>query len=340
MQSKENFYPLLCKPVLKSKIWGGRKINELFDIELPQNEKIGEAWMVADLREGSSEVVNGIFAGRTLSEITKILGNNLIGEAWVGKPTGGRFPLLIKFLDAQDDLSIQVHPDDNACKTDFLNDFSKDENWVILHSEEGGHILHGFNKGIQLSDYDDLLKKDKVEECIRSVDVSAGDVIRVSPGTVHALCKGVSILEIQEPSDSTFRIYDYGRLGDDGKPRQLHIEAARKVMKFGDDSPAKIQTVVENKSWGKYELLVDVPACRIERAVFQKDHSWSVNPKSVQVMIIIDGELNLSSNGESLHISKGNCVILPSAIANVSIELISKTATCVFAGAYGIEMIG
>lgn len=339
MTNINKIYPLLCKPVLKEKIWGGRKLEELFKIPLPKGKKIGEAWIVADLKEGTSCIANGELEGKTLSEVTKEWGDKLIGTAWENAPTGGRFPLLIKFLDAQEDLSIQVHPSEEDCKKYFPKDFSKDESWVILQSDPGGKILHGFKPGTTLQEFDELLEKGKVVDCLREVEVTAGEVFRVAPGTVHALGSGVSILEIQQPSDTTFRIYDYDRLGDDGKPRTLHIEQSRKVMRFGDNTPPRIEPEKNKTIWGEHELLVDVPAYRIERLTIYGPLSWKINPESVQVLILLEGSLTLNTGGEDLVIAPGDCVILPATLGSIEIEPLDKKTLVVLTGAGHIPMV-
>ncbi|MBN1865958.1 class I mannose-6-phosphate isomerase [Candidatus Sumerlaeota bacterium] len=340
MTIDEKVYPLLCQPVLKSRIWGGRHLETLFGIDLPNGEKIGEAWMAADLAEGASWIANGSHQGKTLSEVTALWGEGMIGSAWRGKPTGGRFPLLIKFLDARDDLSVQVHPDARACRREFPNDFPKDESWIVIDTEPGARILHGFVRGTTLEDVDRLLAEGRVIECIRSIEPKPGDVFRVAPGTVHALCQGVVLLEIQEPSDSTFRIYDYGRLGADGKPRALHIDAARRVMRFLDsDLPAGMEPIATARRWGTQEILVDVEAYRIERIRAKRSLEWEIDPRSAQVVVMLAGSGRIQGAGETVPMKKGACVILPAALGSVHLEVEQEAMECVLAGAGEIEMI-
>ena len=339
MNTNEQPYPLLCKPVLKTRIWGGRKLEELFGIELPPGEKIGEAWLVADLPEGASSIANGPQEGQTLSALTAKWGEAMIGAAWRGRPTGARYPLLVKFLDAQDNLSVQVHPSDEDCRRYFPDAFSKDESWIISVAEPGGKVFHGFKPGTTLEDFDHLLAEGRVEECLRPVEVAPGDVYRVSAGTIHALCRGVALLEIQEPSDTTFRVYDYNRLGDDGKPRPLHIEQARKVMRFGDDTPPRIEPQAWDRPWGRREILVDCHAYRIERIEVKKTLEWKVNPASTQVLIVTEGAPTLTSETISLPLKKGASVVLPAALGTVRLDAGESPATCVLAGAGGVPMI-
>ncbi len=337
----EKIYPLLCKPVLKEKIWGGRKLETLFGIELPEDQNIGEAWMVADLTEGASTITNGPLAGKPLSEATSTWGfKHMIGKAWAKKTIGQSYPLLIKFLDAQDNLSVQVHPDHRACQTDFPDDNSKDESWIIVQADPGGSILHGFESGTTLNTFNELLEKGDVTDCMRSVEVDSGQVYRVAPGTVHALCKGVAILEIQEPSDSTFRIYDYGRLDDDGKPRDLHLDAARKVMHFATEAPPEVQPRSKSEKWGMHDLLIDVEAYRIERLrLHGQPLKWKVNPKSTQSLIVLEGTLEMTGGGQNLDLKPGSVVVLPAAVGTVQLNPQSSNATCVLAGAGGIKMV-
>jgi len=335
-------YPILCEPLFKPKIWGGRKLEVLFGMDLPAGEKIGEAWVAADLAEGSTRVANGPLTGASLGDAARLWGEAMIGPAWRGRPTGARFPLLVKFLDAQDDLSIQVHPDEAACRSDFPDDFSKDESWIVLDATPGGAILHGFVAGVTLDDFDRLLAEGRVVECMRRIEVRPGDVFRVAPGTVHALCRGVAILEIQEPSDSTFRIYDYGRLGDDGEPRPLHLDAARKVMRFESaGSGPRIRPAAATTSWGWRETLVDVAAYRIECVTFERPTSWRVDPRSAQTLIVLEGEVSLAAGGDALRVRNGGCVALPAAVGTVRVDVGpgGAPARAVLAGAGGVEMI-
>ncbi|HBF34690.1 TPA: mannose-6-phosphate isomerase [Candidatus Sumerlaeota bacterium] len=326
-------YPLLCTPLFKSKIWGGRKLEALFNFPLPAGEKIGEAWVAADLPEGASLIANGPLAGKPLSEARQQWGEALIGTAWRGKPTGERFPLLIKYLDAQDNLSIQVHPDTAACEKWFPNDFSKDETWIILDSEANGRILHGFKPEVTLADFDRELASGDVTETIRSLTVQPGEFFRVAPGTVHALCSGVAILEIQEPSDTTYRIYDYNRPGDDGKPRALHLDQARKVMKFDDATEPHGTAVQIAQVWGTHELLVDTPPYRIERLDIAQEFSYTVNPRTAQAFILLEGEAEVRGGETTVRLKKGDCVILPAAIGTVTVRPFSASAKAVLTGA-------
>ncbi|HUT22795.1 MAG TPA: class I mannose-6-phosphate isomerase, partial [Sumerlaeia bacterium] len=212
---------------------------------------------------------------------------------------------------------------------------------IVLDAAPGGAILHGFAPGATLDDFDRLLAEGRVVECMRRIEVRPGDVFRVAPGTVHALCRGVAILEIQEPSDSTFRIHDYGRLGDDGKPRPLHLDAARKVMRFEDAGGGpRIRPVAATASWGRHETLVDVAAYRIERITLERPTSWRVDPRSAQTLIVLEGDTSLAAGGEELRVPSGGCAILPAAVGTVRINVgPGSPVRAVLAGAGGVEMV-
>ena len=278
-------------------------------------------------------------AGQTLTQVAQEWGEDLIGAAWRGKPTGGRFPLLVKFLDAQENLSVQVHPDEIACRAFFPKDFSKDESWVVLSADPGGRILYGLETGTTRNSFEQAIRSNSVIDCLQSIEVRPGEVYRVAPGTVHALCSGVLVLEIQEPSDSTFRIYDYNRPGDDGKPRLLHLEAARRVIRFEDEPPSQAVPVVSTHPWGQHELLVDCPAYRIERVEAARPVYWEVNPASAQVLVVTDGKALIVTADTSLSLKKGDCAILPARVGQVEFRPDAAPARCVISGAGGIGMV-
>jgi mannose-6-phosphate isomerase len=323
-------------------------------MSLPPGEKIGEAWLVADLPVASSWVTNGPGGEQLLSDVRQAWGERLIGAAWKSRRAGSDFPLLVKFIDAHDDLSVQVHPGggkapgtDGAALGNRLpghpgkdtSSVSKDESWIILDAEPEARILHGFRENTTLRDFDRLLAAGRVAECLRPVAVHPGDMFRVAPGTVHALCRGVMVLEIQEPSDTTFRIYDYDRLGDDGKPRPLHIDEAREVMRFGEVAPALTIPSVSPHEWGCHEILVDVRAYRIERVRVKGTLSWAVDPASTQVVVVVEGEVGLHAEAARVDLKKGDCVILPAAVGAVRLDAGDKQTCCVVAGAGGIPLV-
>jgi len=204
------------RPLLMPRIWGGHRLDKHFGED--RSEPIGEAWLVADLVEGFSSTVSG----RPLTDLVSELGSTMRGAF------GDRFPLLVKIIDADADLSIQVHPSHEEAKR-FSGAQTKDESWLILDARDDAYIYFGFNQKYSESQVREALAQGKITELLEKVHVKAGDVFRIGPGTVHAIGKGITLLEVQEPSDTTFRVYDYERPGLDGKPRTLHVEEAMSV---------------------------------------------------------------------------------------------------------------
>jgi mannose-6-phosphate isomerase len=221
------------RPYFREMVWGGRRLAELYGKDLPPGQAIGESFELSAYPGRESVVASGPLAGRDLRNLVEEYGEELVGRQ-VKERYGGRFPLLIKLLDAQQDLSVQVHPDDAYTRRKKLADDGKMEAWFVLHAEDG-RVAYGLQPGVDPPAFAAALEAGRVEEVIRFYPVQAGDVVFVPPGIVHALCRGVVLYEVQQSSDLTFRIYDYGRLGLDGRPRLLHLEVAMEVIDFGAD---------------------------------------------------------------------------------------------------------
>ena len=225
---------LPLQPHFREAIWGGRGLADFYHKTLP-GDKIGESWEVSAYDQMESIVAAGPLSGQTLSQVLLEGGVEAIGQH-VADRYGAAFPLLIKFLDARDDLSIQAHPDDAYARAEGLGTYGKMEAWYILRSE-GGRIACGSVDGVEKADFERAVHDNRVEEVVRFFNVKAGDVVFVPPGTVHALCRNVMAYEVQQSSDLTFRIWDYNRPGADGHPRELHIDRALDVMMMGGRSP-------------------------------------------------------------------------------------------------------
>lgn len=218
-------------PYLREVVWGGRCLGEYYHKELPAGKPIGESLEVSALPGMESAVAGGMLAGWSLARVMGEFGAQLVG-APVWERYGGDFPLLIKLLDPREDLSIQVHPDDQYARAQGLGRWGKMEAWYVLHSEEG-RVAHGLKAGVGRRKLEAAIVEGRVEEAVEFFPAHPGQVIFSPPGTVHALCRGVVVYEVQQSSDLTFRLYDYHRPGLDGKPRQLHIAQGLEVTDFG-----------------------------------------------------------------------------------------------------------
>lgn len=215
-------YPLKLRPALHTKIWGGRRLNTLMGKSLPRSEPYGESWELHD----TATVANGPLRGICLGDLAREYGAELLGSG--NKPEDG-FPLLAKLIDAAEWLSIQVHPNDEQAQDLEGDPRGKSEAWVVLHAEKGAQLVIGLRTGTTREDMAEAIRRHRLEELLVFVDVKAGDVLFIPANTIHALGPGLLIYEIQQSSDVTYRLYDWGRLGLDGQPRELHIDRGVQV---------------------------------------------------------------------------------------------------------------
>ena len=223
-------YPLKFKPILKTVVWGGEKIAPYKEIETTQ-QHIGESWELSGVKGNESIVADGPLEGKTIAELVREYKGDLVGKH-VYENTGDEFPLLIKFIDALSDLSIQVHPNDELAAKRHNGSKGKTEMWYVVDAEPGAHLLAGLTKQITPDEYAARVADGTITDVLARHDVHPGDVFFLPAGRIHAICGGCFIAEIQQTSDITYRIYDYGRMGLDGKPRQLHTELAKEAIDY------------------------------------------------------------------------------------------------------------
>jgi len=228
--------PLFFSPVPVERVWGGNRLAKLFGKPLPAGKVIGESWELCDRSDVQSTVDGGPFGGRPLGALMAPHVRALLGGALAARKPS-RFPLLVKYIDAGKDLSVQVHPNDDDCRRMGIDDRGKSECWFVVHAEPGSRINRGMAKGMTRSAFEKALAEDRVEEALHFFEVKPGDIVVIPPGMVHAIGKGIVLAEIQQNSDVTFRVYDYKRVGLDGKPRALHVTESLETMAF--DGPPK-----------------------------------------------------------------------------------------------------
>ena len=226
-----DLYPLFFEPVLKNYIWGGRNLEKL-GRSLPENERVAESWEIAAHDDGMAVVKNGTYAGMELGELLNQLGEVLVGKnnEWALKR--GKFPLLVKLIDANKNLSVQVHPDDDYAKRYEGNELGKSEMWVILDAKPGAEIVYGLDEHITKERFKKAIKDGDLGEYLHRVEIKQGDHVCVPSGTLHAILEGALLAEIQQNSNTTYRVFDWNRVGDDGEPRELHVEKALDVIDF------------------------------------------------------------------------------------------------------------
>jgi len=304
-----NLYPYTFTPIYKEKIWGGRNLERLFGRALAQGEAIGESWELADLAEGTSVVSNGPESGKTLTELTRQLGADLLGSAsTVGD---GRFPLLLKLLDANDILSLQVHPDEQAVAAIGPPAALKTECWYVLESRDG-MIYKGVRPGVTAEAFRSAIENDTVADLVSRYDVSTGDFHHLPAGTVHALGAGVVIAEVQTPSDTTYRVTDWGR------GREIHVERSMQCIHFDDGEP-------EAPGAGG-AVLVDTPYFRVSLCESTRAHSLSIGGRGVcaAVMVLRGDRCRFTHAGPvepSVACDAGDTVLLPASLAESYVDV-------------------
>ena len=228
--------PLRFKRHFVEKVWGGRALEQTPGIELPAQKSIGETWEIVDRENENSVVAEGAFMGQSLRQLMLERGPEILGCAPAGKD--GRFPLLVKYLDAKQNLSVQVHPDDETAARMGGDAEAKTEAWYVLDAQPGGMVYAGMHDHVDAASFERLAPTPDIVEAMQAYAVQPGSCILLRGGTVHAIGAGVTILEVQQNSDSTYRVYDWGRNGLDGKPRETHLREALVCARYGDTGAA------------------------------------------------------------------------------------------------------
>jgi mannose-6-phosphate isomerase len=303
MEDRKNPTFLKFKPVYMDRVWGGTGLKTLLDRSLPEDRTIGESWEVVDREEAQSEIANGPLAGMTLRKAIRSHGEALMGPGWdSSKP----FPVLVKWLDCQQRLSLQVHPPAEVA-TKFGGE-PKTENWYVAAAEPGASLIVGLKAGVTRQRFEESLQTNQLEGCIHSFGVCPDDSLLVESGRLHAIDAGNLILEIQQNSDTTYRVYDWGRVGLDGKPRQLHVEESLRCIDFSDYEPEPLRVPVVT---GEAEVLADCNEFRITRHLLNPSTGrlrWPAY-EDVRLLHVVNGSLQEARSGEILR--RGDNVLLP-----------------------------
>ncbi len=329
-------YPLKFKPLLVEKIWGGRKLQTVLGRDLPEGKQIGESWEIYDFPPGvlndsgdwvSAKVANGPLAGRTLHSLVEEFGTQLYGDVGLVGPHG-QFPVLIKYLDAREHLSVQVHPD-RAYADQNPGAHLKSEAWYVVQSDAGSRLFKGLRKGVSREQFAAGLRSGTVEELINAVAVKEGSCFYLPSGTVHALGKGILVAEIQTPSDTTFRVFDFNRIDDaTGKARDLHVEQAMQCIAFGEETPGPARTHVA----GLFTTVTQLVSCehfKLEKVRFTEGVEEPVPYDEPVVWMMLEGEARITVKGvrEAVVLRRGDTVLLPARMD----EPVLKTLTdCVW----------
>ncbi|ACL70898.1 type I phosphomannose isomerase catalytic subunit [Halothermothrix orenii] len=309
-------YPLKFKPVYKSKIWGGRKLKDVFNRDLP-DQNIGESWEVAAHPNGTSIVANGSLKGQSLPDIINTYGDKITGEKLVDI-CQERFPLLIKLLDAEKKLSVQVHPDNDYAHR-VENDSGKTEMWYIIDARPGARLVYGLKPGTTKEQLAKAIKRGEIEKYLNRVPVKKGDVFFMPSGTIHAIEEGILLAEIQQNSDTTYRVYDWDRVGQDGNPRPLHIEKALDVINFKTDSSlVNYKPLSVNTDQYRRDFLAACPYFVTEYIEVKDEIDFIINKFIVLMCLKGTGEIHY--NNRKTRIAAGETLLIPAALEKIKIR--------------------
>ncbi len=315
-----NVCPLIFEPIFKPKIWGGRKLDTILGKSLPAGEMIGESWELADLEDDQSIVSAGSARGRTLEQLVKEWGTDLLGRAVLFE---GRFPLLIKFLDANDTLSVQVHPDEATARRLGGRVRLKNEAWYVIDADANGCIYRGVNEGVDAEEFRRAVQENRIEAALKRTSVGKGDCYYLPSGTVHALGAGVLVAEVQTPSDITYRVYDWDRIDQTtGKPRELHLQQALECISYETGPvPGEEKRHVADV-WTTVTSLVRCESFVIERIRAIEGIDQPVSYQEMAIWITLEGRASLSCAGapEPLHFGVGSTVLLPAGLHDTRVQ--------------------
>ncbi|MHB1317452.1 MAG: type I phosphomannose isomerase catalytic subunit [Anaerolineae bacterium] len=292
--SDRELYPLLFEPQLRHYVWGGRNLASLYGRRLPPGPT-AESWEISGHPGAPTRAINGVLAGRTLPDLVRSLGSRLMGTRAMQSPDV-KFPLLVKLLDAHRDLSVQVHPDDGYAQRHERGERGKVEAWYVLAAEANARLVYGLQPGTDRKTMAAALASGDVLDLITYLPVKAGDCVFVPAGTVHAVMAGTVVAEVQQTSDATYRLYDWGRLGNDGKPRELHAAQALDTIRFGAQGPGVVQPVLLGAE-GRVRRygLVECPQFTLEKVDLDAGASFSglCNGETFEIWGCMEGTVRL-----------------------------------------------
>jgi len=331
-----DLYPLKFKPRFVEKIWGGRKFETVLGKPIPAGKPIGESWELFDFPPGvveqsggwvSAEVANGPLAGRTLHALLAEYGAAIHGDVPLLPVPGskvGQFPILIKFLDAREDLSVQVHPDEAYARS-HPGAHLKTEAWYVMQHDAGARILKGLVSGVTREKFERAIAAGTVETLINAIGVRVGDCYFLPSGTVHALGAGILVAEVQTPSDTTYRVFDFNRIEKEtGKPRTLHVQQALDCIDFSGKPEAKQERSHVAAMHTTVSRLVTSPYFKIEKVRFAEGVDEAVPYDEPVVWMMMEGRAELrTKSGEFTSITRGETILLPAAMKEPRIKTLS-----------------
>lgn len=320
-------YPLLFTPVYKEHIWGGNRIPRIFNRK-PQQKICAESWEISDRPEGMSIVSNGPLSGSSLHELVETMHEDLVGSCLSTTIEQGKslvFPLLIKIIDAKQRLSVQVHPDEHTA--DIYRGEAKTEMWYILDAEPGARIFAGLKPGIDRKAFEEALQRKQSEDTLCSIALQPGMAIYIPGGRIHAIGEGSLLLEVQQNSNTTYRVYDWDRLGKDGKPRELHVAQALQVINWKDIAPTTIEPrKLKETGVNSYWEIITCPYFHVTRIKLSSPEIRSNDGRSFHILFTVAGRIEIEGNGVVERTGPGTSCLLPAALTRYRLRPLNGSA--------------
>ena len=316
-------YPFVFQPIFKDRIWGGRELEQLYAKKIPAGQ-IGEAWEISDRPDDASVIANGPLAGKNLRWLMENHAMEILGAA---KPAAaGRFPLLCKILDAREKLSLQVHPP--ASKAAELKGEPKTEMWFIADAAPDASLYVGLKRGVTRAEFEKKISDGSVADCFHRIPVKAGDTMFLPSGRVHAIGDGLVIFEIQQNSDTTYRVFDWNRVGLDGKPRELHIAQSLASIDFYDFEPKLAPANYRQGPQFKFRQLVEDPLFNVQELVFENAGSVKLSGSYLRIIAVTKGAATIAddSSGIAAQLKPGDFCLIPASLKNVEVKAAADTA--------------
>lgn len=307
-------YPLTFEPRFKERVWGARNIERLYGKPLPSGLRIGESWEITDRPDDVSVIRNGPLAGKDVRWLMERHSTELLGTA---PAESGRFPLLIKILDANDKLSLQVHPPKS--KAAALGGEPKTEMWYIADAAPGADLFVGLKNGVTREGFESKLANGSVADCFHRLEVKRGDAMFLPSGRVHAIGGGNVIFEIQQNSDTTYRVFDWNRPGLDGKPRELHVSESLASINFDDFEPGLIPDMVLTGPKGSIRPLVNDSLFNVEALHLETGSELYWSERACGIVGVVSGQFRVTGGGQTLELKAGDFCLLPAALEAATI---------------------
>ena len=309
------------KPVFKEYIWGGTGFRDVFGMDTG-SKTASEAWTVSTNANGKSIIANGEFEGKTIEEAAEVMKEKLLGD-YVLEKWGGKFPVLVKLLDCADKLSVQVHPDDEYAALNENGSFGKTEMWYVLDAKPGAKLIYGFNRDVTKEEFEHALENGDLDGILNYVEVEKGDAFFIKSGTLHALLDGLLIAEIQQNSDTTYRVFDHNRVDKNGNARELHIEKSLDVTNLNSSAGGEKIKQETTKESGKGNFKTPLVKCgyfNVEKHKIKEKTGFVATKKSFDIIIITEGRARMFYDGGSIAVKAGDCVLVPAYMGKYTVE--------------------